>query len=98
MRPAINDSLISGQPENLLYWKAKSFEAFPDLIDVSLATHATGSVRLQVTGRPPTTSGSRVFSPDEEQPASAIGRAAATAPRRKSRRPGLYACMNLAGI
>src|SRR5688500_16692574 len=51
MRPAISDSLISGQPLYLLYSNA-------GLPACALAAAATGSVRLQVTGRPPTSKGS----------------------------------------
>src|SRR4051794_18529395 len=90
MRPAISDSLISGQPLNLLYWNAKALPAVPALRLASLAVQATGSVRLQVTGRPPTTSASLFFAPDE-QPYRLSGSAAAAAVRRKSRRPRLCA-------
>src|SRR5471032_1672689 len=59
MRPVIRDSLISGQPLYLLYsnsiWGPSALLA---LFSVALATQATGSVRLQVTGRPPTWIGS----------------------------------------
>src|ERR1700722_1457213 len=59
MRPAIKDSLTSGQPLYLLYWNSKRGwpgERVPLLR--AFETHATGSVRLQVTGSPPTTNGS----------------------------------------
>src|SRR5580704_7967857 len=56
MRPAMSDSLISGQPLNLVYWNWKLFApAGADLLLTPLATQATGRVRLQVTGKPPTT-------------------------------------------
>src|SRR5882757_1593800 len=55
IRPAINDSLISGQPLYLLYSYA-NWGAPPGLARffAALATQATGSVRLQVTGSPAT--------------------------------------------
>jgi hypothetical protein len=59
MRFDMSDSLISGQPLYLLYSNSKSFPAVPALMLAALAVHATGSVRLQVTGRPPTISGLR---------------------------------------
>src|SRR5471032_386864 len=53
MRPVISDSLISGQPLYLLYSKpCGSAPGWPAL--AALAMQATGKVRLQVTGRPPT--------------------------------------------
>src|SRR5579871_3627358 len=57
MRPAIRDSLISGQPLNLLYsnWKRGAPAPRARLV-ASLLTHATGRVRLQVTASPPTAS------------------------------------------
>src|SRR5688572_1881050 len=71
MRPAISDSLISGQPLYLLYSKA-------GLPPAALATAATGSVRLQVTGKPPTSSG---LSAAAARPAR-TGKAAAARSRR----------------
>ena len=68
MRSAISDSLISGHPEYLLYSKRNAFFAVPALIAASLPTQATGNVRLQVTGRPPTTSGSMPSDFPLEQP------------------------------
>ena len=59
MRFAISDSLISGQPLYLLYSNSKSLAAVPALMLAAFAVQATGSVRLHVTGRPPTISGSR---------------------------------------
>src|SRR5262245_36624094 len=55
MRPAISDSLISGQPLYLLY--SYSYRAAGGAVALNFAwlTQATGSVRLQVTGSPPTT-------------------------------------------
>src|SRR6266436_7116515 len=59
-RPAISDSFSSGQPLYLLYSYANcGLAAGPAALAVALATHATGRVRLQVTGRPPTTSALR---------------------------------------
>ena len=58
MRPAIKDSLISGQPLYLLNSYSKRGPPFLSaLLLVWRATQATGSGRLQVTGRPPTCSG-----------------------------------------
>src|SRR5437868_11121192 len=67
MLPVISDSLISGQPLCLLCsnWKA---ELPADLFAAARAEQAMGSVRLQVTGRPPTISG---------PPAAAAGAASA---------------------
>src|SRR6476646_10725478 len=73
MRPAISDSLISGQPLYLLYSNCPP----------ARATQATGSVRLQVTGSPPTTNGPRAAS-------ALMGNAAAAAPSRSAlRRPSV---------
>src|SRR3954469_2813351 len=96
MRLDISDSLISGQPLYLLYSNVNPFDALPALMAACLLTQATGSVRLQVTGRPPTIR-SGFFSPLEAQPQRLSGRAAATAPRRKSRLPGLIAYMDIGG-
>src|SRR5690242_19575928 len=57
MLPAISDSLTSGQPVYLLYSYANWLLPVRWFV-VCRATQATGSVRLQVTARPPTTSGS----------------------------------------
>src|SRR6187551_744231 len=88
MRPAISDSLISGQPLYLLYSKRNALPAVPALIAASLPMHATGSVRLQVTGKPPTTRGSAacVPFPPPEQPYRLSGSAAAPADCRIWRR------------
>src|SRR5690348_16358637 len=86
MRPAMSDSLISGQPLNLLYVNAKSLPAWPALMLAYLPTHATGSVRLQVTGRPPTTSGSRFADLSPAHAPSASGTADASAPLSTCRR------------
>src|SRR5579864_3218965 len=57
MRPAMSDSLISGQPLNLLYsYSKRGAPGGRERLTVSLPTQATGRVRLQVTGRPPTVS------------------------------------------
>jgi len=48
MRPAMSDSFTSGQPLYLLYSNCPA-----------RAAQATGKVRLQVTGKPPTTRGPR---------------------------------------
>src|SRR5690349_23130237 len=89
MRPAISDSLISGQPLYLLYWNSKSFDAVPAFMLLSFATQATGSVRLQVTGRPPTTSGSLRADLSPAQAPRASGTAEASAPLRTCRRSNL---------
>src|SRR6202011_1580035 len=58
MRPAIKDSLTSGHPLYLLYWNSKrGWPTGRALLLRAFETHATGSVRLQVTGNPPTTKG-----------------------------------------
>src|SRR6476659_8696964 len=58
MRPAIKDSLISGQPLYLLYSNSnRGAASLAAALAVARAAHATGSVRLQVTGRPPTSRG-----------------------------------------
>src|SRR6476661_4006254 len=73
MRPAISDSLISGQPLYLLYSNCPP----------ARATQATGSVRLQVTGSPPTTNDPRAAN-------ALMGNAAAAAPSRSAlRRPSI---------
>src|SRR5580704_1094147 len=59
MRPAINDSLTSGQPLYLLYLYSKRGSPIPSAALLrDFETHATGRVRLHVTGSPPTTNGS----------------------------------------
>src|SRR5262245_56782834 len=56
MRPAISDSLISGQTLYLLYSNANcGAPALAVPFVVARATHATGNVKLHVTGNPPTT-------------------------------------------
>ena len=58
MRPAISDSLISGQPLYLLYSNSNcGAPLLSARFAAALATQATGSVRLHVTGRPPTSKG-----------------------------------------
>ena len=53
----MSDSLISGQPLYLLYSNSnRGSPAGAVPLIVAFATHATGKVRLQVTGSPPTTS------------------------------------------
>ena len=84
MRPAISDSLISGQPLYLLNSNA-NFGA-PGLavpLLVARATHATGNVKLHVTGNPPTT---RAFGLVCVQALWPSGRAAAISPWSKARR------------
>src|SRR5688572_9972253 len=60
--PAIRDSLISGQP---LYFAYSN--CVPGEPAAFFAVHATGSVRLHVTGKPPTTK--RESSRDEQESA-----------------------------
>ena len=79
MRFDISDSLISGQPLYLLYSNSKSLLAVPALMLAAFAMQATGSVRLQVTGRPPTISGSRLAPLSPAQPYRLKGKAAAIA-------------------
>src|SRR5829696_2506233 len=58
MRPAISDSLTSGQPLYLLYSNSNCGPPpFAALLLAARATQATGRVRLHVTGRPPTSKG-----------------------------------------
>src|SRR5262245_31869129 len=87
----MRDSLISGQPLYLLYSKSAP-SVLPASRAATLAVQATGSVRLQVTGRPPTTSVSApsaaFLSPSPFlQAASGSTAAPAAARQRKSRRP-----------
>src|SRR5687768_16854398 len=82
MRPAMSDSLISGQPLYLPYSKRPAFAPGCD----ARATHATGSVRLQLTGRPPTTRGPRAADAGATAP---NGNAAAAPAMRKDLRASL---------
>src|SRR6185295_18196632 len=89
MRPAMSDSLISGQPLYLLYSNAyfgAPAGAAPFWVD--LATQATGSVRLQVTGSPPTVSAFGFFSEHPTRPRGTVAAAkpCASAARRVRRR------------
>src|SRR5262245_42172801 len=57
MRPAMSDSLSSGQPLYLLYsYSNRGVAADVVLLTAAFATHATGNVSLHVTGSPQTTS------------------------------------------
>src|SRR5215207_11287871 len=88
MRPAISDSLISGQPLYLLYSNANfGAPAVAVPLLVARATHATGNVRLQVTGNPPTT---RAFGLCCVQALWPSGRAAAISPWSTARRERMY--------
>src|ERR1700722_2119595 len=83
MRPAIKDSLTSGQPLYLLYWNSKrGWPAGRAPLLRALETHATGSVRLQVTGSPPTTKGAPWAFPFDPFPQESAlkGKAAAMSP------------------
>ena len=69
----MSDSLISGQPLYLLYSQRNAFApGASDSFFFSRATHATGSVRLHVTGRPPTTSGASSSFAHESNPAGNV--------------------------
>src|SRR6187455_13021 len=84
MRPAISDSLISGQPLYLLYSNSNcGAPLLSAALAAALATQATGSVRLHVTGRPPTSKG--LAAAAQTRGASA-GSAAASAPANTCRR------------
>src|SRR6476620_8502874 len=86
IRPAINDSLTSGQPLYLLYSNSNCGPPpFAALLAAARAAQATGSVRLHVTGRPPTRSGFGVAAGAAFGQVSA-GRTAPRAPRRSVRR------------
>src|ERR1700688_490542 len=83
MRPAIKDSLTSGQPLYLLYWNSKrGWPAGRAPLLRAFETHATGSVRLQVTGSPPTTNVSPLVFPPDPFPQDSVlrGKAAAISP------------------
>ncbi len=80
----MRDSLISGQPLYLLY--SNSYFGVPAAAApfiAAFATQATGRVRLQVTGNPPTT---RAFVFFSAHPGSPSGNAAAARPRRRASR------------
>src|SRR5689334_1822708 len=73
--PAINDSLISGHPLYLLHSYSRGASAAGALpLLAAFAMQATGSVRLQVTGRPPTCNGPFFSAAQDSNP---IGKAAA---------------------
>src|SRR5262245_9804015 len=99
----MSDSLISGQPLYLLYSNCQRGPAPPACFAAALAAQATGRVRLQVTGSPPTTSLS--WGPLAlEQDRLARGEAAAAsaaAPFMNSRRlsiePRILAAVNRPG-
>src|SRR5947208_11930334 len=81
---AIRDSLTSGQPLYLLNSKANcGAPLLPARLAAALATQATGSVRLHVTARPPTTKG---LAAAAEAGSAMAGSAAASAPRSSCRR------------
>src|SRR5262245_40096962 len=83
MRPAISDSLISGQPLYLLYsYSNRGSSAGAVALRADLATQATGRVRLQVTGRPPTINALLLLAQDR----APSGRAAAARPLSTCRR------------
>src|SRR5258708_7682811 len=91
MRFAISDSLISGQPLYLLYSYSNCGPPGFALLMAIFAVQETGSVRLQVTGSPPTTRGSRFTAWSAEQPYMLNGSAAAIAPCKTRRRPRRFA-------
>src|ERR1700722_5214058 len=83
MPPAIKDSLTSGHPLYLLYWNSKrGWPTGRALLLRAFETHATGSVRLQVTGSPPTTKGAPCAFPFDPFPQESRlkGKAAAISP------------------
>src|SRR5579872_1769212 len=84
----MSDSLTSGQP--LIFSYSYSKRGTPlDALATLLATHATGSVRLQVTGRPPIT---RASERELEHPSAPNGSAAArprSAALRETKRNGM---------
>src|SRR5882757_10002012 len=88
MRPDMSDSLTSGQPLYLLNWYSNRGAA-PGVLSfwTPLATQATGNVRLQVTGRAPTTSSLAFFAEHPRRPAGT----AAARPWRTRRRDKRYA-------
>src|SRR5579871_2125502 len=80
----MSDSLISGQPLNLVYsYSNLGVPGASERFAVLLPTQATGSVRLQVTGSPATTRASDFLL---EQPNRLKGSAIAASPRRASLR------------
>src|SRR3954451_382123 len=84
MLPAIRDSLTSGQPLYLLNSNANcGAPLLPARFAAALATQATGSVRLHVTARPPTTKG---LAAAAEAGSARTGSAAASAPCSNCRR------------
>src|SRR5271156_3874921 len=89
MRPAIKDSLTSGQPLYLLYlYSKRGWPAARTPLLRALETQATGSVRLQVTGSPPTPNGSPLATPPDpfSQDSVLRGKAAASSPCNPRRR------------
>src|SRR5258707_13436462 len=84
MLPDISDSFTSGQPLYLLYENANCAPLLPARFAAALAAQATGSVRLQVTARPPTTKGSAAAA--EVGHVTAGSAAAASAPPTSCRR------------
>src|SRR6516162_2075003 len=84
MRPAISDSLISGQPLYLLYSNSNcGAPFFSPAFAAALATQATGSVRLHVTGKPPTSNGLGVAAEaGSAMPGSAAPKSSAPAQRK----------------
>src|SRR5690242_20201047 len=80
IRPVINDSLSSGQPLYLL--NSNSGLAFATPASAAVPAQATGSVRLHVTGRPPTCNGFTVCA-WSRVPSEAIAAAAPNTSRRR---------------
>src|SRR5688572_14892690 len=77
MRPAISDSLISGQPLYLLYSNASPVSVMPAAaLFAALAWQATGKVRLHVTGSPPTCKGPPALEQDQPVQARTVAAAA----------------------
>src|SRR5690348_13481291 len=88
MRPAMSDSLTSGQPLYLLYSNCIAPASAPR------ATQAIGNVRLHVTASPPTTSGARAACAESEKP---NGNAAAAAPSSSDLRRWNFALSSYPG-
>src|ERR1700722_1788097 len=83
--PDISDSFTSGQPLYLLYSNANcGLPLLSARFATALAAQATGSVRLQVTAKPPTTRGSAAAAGTGQVMAGSA--AAASAPPSSCRR------------
>src|SRR5579863_1459050 len=96
MRPDISDSLTSGQPLYLLYsYSNRGPAAGPLALALALATQAIGSVRLQVTGRPPTISAPGRDRPEQDSRLPANAAAMPPCSTCLRRRKSLDCCCSL---